>query len=158
MKLIFNCIHLHISKINFIASRKLLNNYSNFYSHRETPMSTDKGKRPIESNKVSTLSHEEPPFPIPFPCFYLTPSAAFQILIDNIWSTYLFGQCNFLMWKHLSDLANYLKYLEAKIQMLEQQCAPSSISPIECRTQLLEKVNTLILDDLAARIRDETLS
>ena len=42
--------------------------------------------------------------------------------------------------------------------MLEQQCAPSSISPIEYRTQLLEKVYTLLPDDIAARIRDETLS
>ena len=113
-------------------------------------MSTNKGKQPIEP--------EELPFSIPFPSFYPAPSAAPQILIDNIWSTHLSGQCNFLLRKHLSDLANHLKYLEAKIQMLEQQCAPSSISPIEYRTQLLEKVNTLLSDDLAARIRDEALS
>ena len=120
MKLISNCIHIYISKIDFVASIKLFNNYSNFYSHRKTLMSTNKGKQPIESKKVSGLTHEKPPFPIPFPSFYPPPSAASQILIDNIWSTYLSGQCNFLMQKHLSDLANHLKYLEAKIQMLEQ--------------------------------------
>eukprot|EP00268_Persea_americana_P000279 TRINITY_DN10108_c0_g2_i1.p1 TRINITY_DN10108_c0_g2~~TRINITY_DN10108_c0_g2_i1.p1 ORF type:complete len:307 (-),score=26.94 TRINITY_DN10108_c0_g2_i1:323-1243(-) len=158
MKLISNCIHIHISKINFIASIKPFNNYFKFYSHRETSKSTDKGKQPIESNKVSAIAHEEPPFRIPFTSFYPTHSAASQILIDNIWSACLSGQCNSLMRKHLSDLANHIKYLEAKIQMLEQHFAPSSIPPIEYRIQLLEKVNTLLPDDLAARIRDETLS
>ena len=55
-------------------------------------------------------------------------------------------------------MTNHIKYLEAKLQMLEHQCAPSSMSPIEYITQLLEKVNTLLPDDLATRIREETLS
>ena len=42
--------------------------------------------------------------------------------------------------------------------MLERQCALSSIPPIEYRTLLFVNVNALLLDDLAARIRDETLS
>ena len=54
-------------------------------------MSTDKGKQPIESNKVSILAHKETPFQLPFPSLYPVPSTASQILIDNIWSACPFG-------------------------------------------------------------------
>lgn len=54
------------------------------------------------------------------------------------------------MRKNLSDLANYIKKLKTKIQMLQQQCVSSSIPRIEkqFRIQLLEKVDIFLPDEL----------